>query len=94
MIAHKANLPAETLRLTRASFVAREAAKDPLHGSALLKVLEGTGLVRAGRPYVALQCRCVAADCPGWAMVHDEPEAREYFERQFERGRPPAKTAP
>lgn len=51
-------------------------------GAAYVEVRAG-GLVRDGRPYVALPCGCAAKDCPGWALVHDDPEARAHFERLF-----------
>lgn len=41
------------------------------------------GYIREGRIYVALRCHCIAADCPGWAMVHDTPDDRAHFERLF-----------
>jgi hypothetical protein len=73
--------------LTRAQFVAREAGADPLRGTASLTVIDGVGLIRSGRPYVALACHCGHDGCPGWSMVHDDPPARAAFVRMFG-GRP------
>lgn len=42
-----------------------------------------TGFTVGARPYVALRCQCAAADCPGWAVVHDDPDAIRHFHRLF-----------
>lgn len=75
------------IRLTRAQFVAREAADGPALRTEVLTVIDGVGLIRSGRPYVALACHCGHDGCPGWSMVHDDPSARAAFERMFG-GRP------
>lgn len=36
-----------------------------------------------GRPYVALPCHCTHRDCPGFAMVRDDPGARHHFNTLF-----------
>jgi hypothetical protein len=46
------------------------------------------GYSLAGRAYVAVDCHCGHQGCPGWAMVHDDPDARAYFQRLFGAARP------
>lgn len=41
------------------------------------------GVIQDSRPYVALACGCRDDDCPGWALVHDDPQARAHFNRLF-----------
>lgn len=45
-----------------------------------------TGFTHGSRPYIALRCHCAAADCPGWAVVHNDPDAVRHFQRLFGAG--------
>jgi hypothetical protein len=75
-------------RLTRAQFIAREVSESRM--IVTLPTEDGLGVTRWDRRYVALPCHVDHDQNPGWVLVHDEPGARNHYERLFGRGDTPA----
>lgn len=67
----------------REAFVADQIAAIRRAGGYTLLEPYAAGYRLDKRPYVALPCHCRAADCPGFAMVRDDPAARHHFNKLF-----------
>lgn len=79
------------VRLTRRQFLDAwmrdNAAVSPVR-------IGDAGASIRGRDYIALPCNSPAPDNPGWAMVHNDPDAIRYFNKLFGRVALPSAPAP
>lgn len=71
------------IRLTRAQFIAREAADRHIYTEAT-----EDGVIRWGVRYLALPCHVDHPLNPGWALVRDDLMAIAHYERLFGSVRP------
>lgn len=70
-------------RLTRAQFIAREAADKIVPTTAT-----DDGVIRWGIRYLAMPCYVEHEHNPGWVLVRHDPGAIAHYERLFGRSRP------